>query len=72
MFVIDHDTTINYAELMGVKLVLSSVLRYIDYLNDCGEKMSKKNINIYTDSQFVFKILNKDGYSNWITIINCY
>ena len=62
MFVIDHDTTINYAELIGIKLVLSSVLRYIEYVNNQNGKMNKNNINIYTDSQFVFNMLNKDGY----------
>ena len=62
IFVIDHDTTINYAELIGVKMVLSSMLRYIEFLKNDKHKVEIENINIYTDSQFVFNLLNEDGY----------
>ena len=62
IYVIDHDITINYAELMGIKMVLSSVSRYIEYLNENDGKMMETNINIYTDSQFVISLLNEDGY----------
>ena len=61
--VIDHDTTINYAELYGIKLVLSSLCRYSDFLSESNKRIKEENINIYTDSQFVFNILNEDGYS---------
>ena len=59
---IDHDTTMNYDELCGIKMVLSSVCRYIDFLNESGKFLDKDEINIHTDSQFVYKILNIDGY----------
>ena len=62
IYVIDHDTTINYAELYGIKLVLSSICRYNEYLKESNEKIKEENINIYTDSQFLFNILNEDGY----------
>ena len=38
------------------------MLRYIEFVNESNGKILKKNINIYTDSEFVFKLLNKDGY----------
>ena len=60
--VVDHDTTINYTEMIGIKMVLSSVLRYIDYLNKLNHRINKSYINIYTDSQFVCRMMNKDGF----------
>ena len=62
IFVIDHDTTINYAKLAGVKMVLLSVARYVEFLNESGKNINQTNINIYTDSQFVCRMLTKDGY----------
>ena len=31
IYIINHDTTINYAELAGVKMVLLSVARYVNF-----------------------------------------
>ena len=62
IYVIDDDTTINYAELIGVKMVLSSMLRYVEYMNDNKCDINIENINIHTDSQFVFGLLNEDRY----------
>ena len=62
IYVVDHDTTINYTELIGVKMVLSSVLRYIEFLKGLKRKVNKTNVNIHTDSQFVYRMMNKDGY----------
>ena len=50
---INHDTTINYCELNGIRMVLE------DCLQDMGRfKQMKKFINIYTDSQFVLDQLD--------------
>ena len=66
--VIDHDTTINYAELVGVQMVLLSVWRYVKFMLELNESKDEKiildglNINIHTDSMVVYRLLNKDGY----------
>ena len=66
--VIDHDTTINYAELIGVQMVLLSIWRYVKFVLELNESnkdqiiLDDLNINIHTDSMLVFRLLNKDGY----------
>ena len=60
--VVDHDTTINYCEMMGIKMVLLSVKKYLEFLDEMNQVSNKTNINIYTDSQFVFNLLNENGY----------
>ena len=64
IFVIDHDTSINYCELYGIKFVLQSVNNYIEFCksnnNSCIKKLNY--INIFTDSKFVCDILSINGY----------
>ena len=54
--VIDHDTTINYAELIGVQMVLLSIWRYVKFVLELNESKDEQitldglNINIHTDS----------------------
>ena len=43
-------------------MVLSSVCRYIDVLEETNKSLNENESNIYTDSQFVYKLLNIDGY----------
>ena len=60
MIPIMHDTTINYAELLSFKLVLSSVLNI--YSNF---KTKINNIYIFTDSMFCINLFNQDGYPKY-------
>ena len=62
IFIIDHDTTINYCELMGVDLILSTVSRYIKFCNKRKISIDFNDINIYTDSSFVMNMMDKDSY----------
>ena len=62
MHVLDHDTTINYCELYGIKMVVSSFLRYLNFCNNNGINKNGAEINIFTDSQFVCDIMSKNGY----------
>ena len=62
LFAIDHDTTINYAELFAIKLVCDSVARFIDYIKQDGKYHNFSYINIYTDSQFVCSMFDKNSY----------
>ena len=62
MYVIDHDTTINYCELYGIKMVISSFLRYLVFCNNNGINKKGTEINIFTDSQFVCDIMSKNGF----------
>ena len=57
---INHDTTINYCELDGIRMVINDCLKDLNRFNQRYE--SKKYINIFTDSQFVLDQLNIDGY----------
>ena len=65
IYVVDHDTTINYCELYSIRMVIASVLRYIEYCNEMNWKWKIDNINIFTDSQFVCSILHKNGYPEY-------
>ena len=60
--VVDHDTTINYCELIGVKMILLSVKRFIEFCENENRVTDIDCINIYTDSNFVMNILNENGY----------
>ena len=59
---IDHDTTINYCELCGIKMVLNSVNRYISFCEKQGMILNWNYINIYTDSSFVCDVMTKYDY----------
>ena len=60
---INHDTTINFCELNGIKMVVS------DCLNDLNRFKQKyeyeKYINIFTDSQFVIDQLDIGWYPDY-------
>ena len=56
IFVVDHDTTINYCELMGVDLVLSTVTRFTKFCEKKKIDCDIKNINIITDSMFAMNV----------------
>ena len=62
---IDHDTTINYCELIGIKMVLNSLHKYISFCDEYKMVTSCKFINIYTDSKFVCDILDIAGYPKY-------
>ena len=62
IYAIDHDTTINYCELMGVKIILQSVLRYTKFQNQYDKEIDFEFVNIFTDSSFVFNMLEENGY----------
>ena len=64
IYVIDHDTTINYAALAGVKMVLLSVWRYILFLSESNQSLTNFNVNINTDSQVVFECWIKIDIQN--------
>ena len=60
---INHDTTINYCELNGIRMVLEDCLQDISRF---GQKYQiKKYINIYTDSQFALDQLDINGYPQY-------
>ena len=60
---INHDTTINYCELDGIRLVIKDCL---DNLNKFKQRYQfQKHINIYTDSQFVLDQLDIGGYPQY-------
>ena len=60
---INHDTTINYCELDGIRLVIQDCL---NKLNRFAQRyQSKKYVNIYTDSQFVIDQLDINGYPQY-------
>ena len=56
---INHDTTINYCELDAIDLILTS---YYNYINVYGNINENKNITIFTDSIFITKLFNIEGY----------
>ena len=60
--VIDHDTTINYCELIGIKMIILSVRRFIEFCKKENKLIDFDSINIFTDSNFVMNILNENGY----------
>ena len=62
---VDHDTSINYCELLGIKLVLQSVKNFIDYCKEDSLLLKVNYINIFTDSKFVCDILNICGYPKY-------
>ena len=57
IFLIDHDTTINYCELYSIKMVLDSILRCIQFCEQQKSHVCFDYINIYTDSKFVCDVL---------------
>ena len=63
--IIDHDTTINYGELLGIKMVVHSIKNYIDFCINRNIEVNINYINIYTDSKFVCDILDIDGYPKY-------
>ena len=58
---INHDTTINYAELNSIKMVLEDILNSIINKENKNEEY-KKIIKIFTDSQFVINLMDINGY----------
>ena len=65
IYIVDHDTTINYCELYAIKMVIASMIRYINYCENKKYEQCIKSINILTDSQFVCDILSKNGYPKY-------
>ena len=65
IYVVDHDTSINYCELFGIKLVLQSVKNFIDYCQENNLLLKVNYINVFTDSKFVCDILNICGYPKY-------
>ena len=64
MHIVDHDTTINYCELLAIKMVLSSTLRYMTFCKNNNISKENLQLNIFTDSQFVCDMLSPNGYPN--------
>ena len=60
---INHDTTINYCELDGIKLVIDDCLQNLRKFNQ--KYNDKKYINIYCDSKFVIDQLDMNGYPQY-------
>ena len=56
---IDHDTTINYCELNGIKMIYNDVLNEMNKFNQ--RYSDTRFINIYTDSKFVIDNLSISG-----------
>ena len=56
--IIDHDTTINYCELYAIDMILN------DYLEQNIIDL-KRNIKIFTDSNFVMNILDMNNYIDY-------
>ena len=59
---INHDTTINYCELHGIWMIVEDYLDFVNYNYYVNNITIFKNIQIFTDSQFVCNILNINGY----------
>ena len=57
---INHDTTINYCELDGIRLVISDCINDLKRFNQKYDE--KKYINIFCDSKFVIDQLDIGGY----------
>ena len=64
---INHDTTINYAELNCIKMIFETYWNFIKYnfKKYNNYKFCNKIIDIYTDSKFVCDILTIDGYPKY-------
>ena len=59
---INHDTSINYCELYGIWMIVNDYLNFVNYHYLKNNFKIFKNIQIFTDSQFVCNILNINGY----------
>ena len=68
---IDHPTTINYCELMGIY----DILQYIQSNNEIIKENHTHNISILTDSSFCVNLFNISGYTSefyyWNIMNNC-
>ena len=60
---IDHDTTINYCEMNGIKMIYVDCLMDLNRFNQRYEQV--KYINIFTDSKFVIDQLDINGYPQY-------
>ena len=65
IYMVDHDTSINYCELFGIKLVLQSVKNFIDYCKENSLLLKVNYINVFTDSKFICDISNIYGYPKY-------
>ena len=61
---INHDTTINYAELKSIEMVCNYILEYTIY-HAQKDYYYFKDFSIFTDSNFVKIMLSIDGYPKY-------
>ena len=63
---INHDTTINYAELNSIKLILHHTLQYIkSKINFNKNSIYNKKIIIFTDSQYCCNMFKISGFPKY-------
>ena len=55
-----HDTTINYAELSSIGLIIESIKTFY-----CKSNIIRRNITIYTDSLFCCNLFTLSGYAKF-------
>ena len=62
---INHDTTINFCELYAIWMIVRDYSIFVQYQYQTNNISNFKNIQIFTHSQFVCKILNINGYPDF-------
>ena len=55
-FSFDHETTINHAEIVAIKIAFNSIINNVQHLS------SFSRISIFTDSLFCLRLFTDNGY----------